>query len=450
MILGSYQIFTVIVLLGGTKSAPTNDIEKEVRDFRLDLCLSEIDRNRTVSALEKFKQIKDNHLAVVEMVDFYVENYENNFLNLIQFLNHLNLTAKEHGFGTLLQLIKSNRVNVLNVLTLNDFIENEDSENEVISKLYENIEASTVLMLKELNLTDFMSTYANDYQSEEKLTTFIPLIVKIVYENSPNDFVKLLELFHFLKSVSHQIKLLHALLKAALPNRNAKHLSMIINYQKMLKRRVSNSYFNRQENYEALTSIEKDFPEFFKPFMNDSNTWAIKSIYNSEYLQPHLNNASYYELLYTSPRIQDNVSKWRYSGSFFDNSSLLVWGEKSAVSKHLSLYKCVHKGSIVFLKAIDPTYSLYKTLLYNLYWTVEVDDNMKFFQIKNSATGEFLSASDTDATTDDGVRKRKVVISKEANEKTKWKFEIDDNFTDESEYQYDDTTSSTTEFYSDS
>lgn len=446
----NYQILTFIVLLGGTTSIPSNVVEKEVRDSRIDLCLSEIDRNRTESALEKFQQIKDNHLAVVEIVDFYVENYQNNFLNLIQFLKVLNVKAKEHGYGTLLELIESNRVNVLNVLTLNNFIGNVEWESEILSKLYEDIERKTVVTLKNLNLTEFMTTYASDYESEEKLADFIPMIVEVIYENNPNDIVKLFEFFHFLKSVSHKIKLVRALL-ITVPYNNVKHLSMIINYQKMLKKRVSNSYFILPENYDALTSMEKDFPNYLTPYMNENNTWAIKNVYNNEYLQPHLSNGSFYELLYTSPPSQRNVSKWRYTGSFFDNSSLFVWSENSAIPKHLSLYKCVHRGSIVFLKAIYPTHPSYKTLLYNLYWTVEVDDKLKFFEIKNSATGEFLSASNEYEPMDDGdgVRKRKVVPSKEANEKTKWFFETYENkpsldveeVTNDSEYgQYDELT----------
>lgn len=92
--------------------------------------------------------------------------------------------------------------------------------------------------------------------------------MKNIYQNDPNDTLKLLEFSSNLKSVSHQIKLIHSLLNEAAPNKNVRHLSMIIQKQKMLKKAINDS---DEENYNAVSVIENDFPEYLKPYWGLSN-----------------------------------------------------------------------------------------------------------------------------------------------------------------------------------
>lgn len=294
MIMATTNSISVVVLVIGIQSVigssittteSSSEFEREIRQMRIELCASEIDRNKIASALTKFNKFPDGEQVIKDIVKYYIENHQENFDNLLVFLNEVKSNVKQTSYQTLFELSDLNIVGVPYVLHMYSFIKQNHSENEVYSnQFYKTVETVTFNALKKADLTELVN-FASDNRTKENIKNLVPLIVRSIYNNNPDDITKLLQLSSNFKNFTQKVKVLHLLLKQALPDNNTRHLFLIFDQIKAIKKEVSNRYDDiRDSNICLLLSLEKDIPDNYKPYMSHYTTWNIKSIFNNQYL----------------------------------------------------------------------------------------------------------------------------------------------------------------------
>lgn len=106
-----------------TKATDTNNVQnRQLNQILMEFCASEIDRNRTSSAILKFGQLPIAELSIKDVVQFHIKYYEETFDNLLNFINHIPSVEVQYiAYNTLIDAIAS--INVINALSLNILFE---------------------------------------------------------------------------------------------------------------------------------------------------------------------------------------------------------------------------------------------------------------------------------------------------------------------------------------
>lgn len=100
-----------VVATANTSVTSSNELEKELRQIRTELCASYIDRNNTASALIQFQKITGKE-PIKDLVKLYIDFYQDNLDNLLQFLSNLKSDVQQISYQTIF-LICMKQINVM-------------------------------------------------------------------------------------------------------------------------------------------------------------------------------------------------------------------------------------------------------------------------------------------------------------------------------------------------
>ncbi len=98
-------------LIDGMTSVDVQPWQTQIGQILVKMCASEIDRNRTTAAMVKLDQLSNAEERLKDVIEFFVQHYEDNLANLLHFIGRVPTTElQQEGSKVLANLIDSNRM----------------------------------------------------------------------------------------------------------------------------------------------------------------------------------------------------------------------------------------------------------------------------------------------------------------------------------------------------
>lgn len=409
-----------------------NNLEEYLRRTLVELIASEVDRNETNSALQKFEMIRDGENSIKDIVRRYVAKYQTNFLNLLEFISELSVFAvKYSGFNTLIDETMDKRVNPLNVLYFHEFVlklknQTKDFEyDEVLNKTGKETNA----ILNRLNLTEIFNV--NDMHNSQLNRNILAIIANSDFGKSNMD--NLLHFSRTLNSKKMEITLVKEIIKNSKVQNSTHDLFPLLLHLKQMRKTI---FYEFNDTY-ALADIEKEFPHDWRPFLSNSVKWHIKNLYSNEFMVfKEISDCYNEKYIFTTPN-KPIYQSWKTEVAVDSGAKVYLQINSDF---YLYLDKCVHMDSFVRLafQNLTSPYSPYY-LDYSMRngtnrfqpslepnsneWYLNYDQTTSSFRIKSASSGEYLTVDDT---YDRQTTLHRVGLTKSDNNdaRSKWIFSV--------------------------
>lgn len=372
----------------GTNTVNTIDIlQNQLNQILVQFCASEIDRNKTASAILKFGQLANPNASIENVVDFYIENYEESFDNLLHFINHISsLELQLIAYNTLVEAMKLNQINVINLLSFENFIRTKfeviDDVESIERKNHEDLLLLVGNHIKELIVSTDLNrviAFINNSTNPDRIFELIPTIVKGIDLNNFTDMNRIFEFSLQLPNVN-QIKLISKVLSEMREKTQYKHVFHVIGQIRKLR-----TSFHQEEDKCLLSQLENEVPLQLLQLLSGESRWQIK-YYNSDELDElesaflsYSNSPKYLKnlLFVSSAKVYDG---WKFFGESYNSVAIGV----SSYNQYLSVEYCFHGDSFPTTK----TRTNSDLTQYN--WYLLMSDDLSYVQIKNIVTNELL------------------------------------------------------------
>lgn len=388
----------------------TDYLQNQVNQILVEFCASEIDRNRTVSAIAKLAKLYNPEESIKDVVQFYNNNYEDSFNNLLFFINQLDSHEKRHiAVNTLNDLIDTDQLNLVNVLRFENFIREKLEFSEVNDddrKIYEQFLITITKNIKKSIITTDLKEivkYANNSNDPQRIYDLIPALVQGIDINNFTDMNRIFE-FSSQLPIINQLKFLRKLLTKIRNSSQYTHLFHIIRQIKLMRYSIREDYWPK-ENICLLYDIEKKIPSKLLPILEMYDTYSIKNLATNEFLHYSESEKCNQNLcLFPNEKSQS----WSFPTERNQNAVFIVFSRTNYLSvqrSNISLPTAKH------FDENDPTQSN---------WYFVWGDDLDSFQIKNTYTNEFLISDDVHGTND--VLRRPVSLSTNCSHKNSCKW----------------------------
>ncbi|XP_037040995.1 uncharacterized protein LOC119077791 [Bradysia coprophila] len=386
-----------------TTTISTIDVlQNQLNQILVQFCASEIDRNKTASAILKFGQLVDAKSAMKNVVGFYVDNYEDSFDNLLLFIDQIpSLELQNVAYNTLVEATKSNQINVINLLSLENFIrtkfESMDEDN-VKRKMFENLLLTVGNQIKELIVATDLNRLITVINSSKNPGRIFELIPRIVQGIDLTNFSEMDRIFQFSMQLpkANQLKLISEVLSEMRRKTQYQHLFHVILQVRILRNAVNDGSVEEC----LLSTVEREIPSELNQLLSDSTQWQIKyfdsDLHSGEYL--YFSNSEKYSkyLLFLRPTEFENG--WKFLSA--QSNSVLVYHSYY----YLSVEYCFHNES--FPTAIESDSDLSQNN-----WYILMSNDLTYVQIKNIYTNELLIAENIQEIDDERKSRFRVALS---------------------------------------
>lgn len=399
---------TVPLIITTTESNPINTIDilqYQLNQILVQFCASEIDRNKTTSALLKFSQLVDAKTSMKNVVDFYIENYEESFDNLLPFIDQTSsLELQNVAYNTLVEATKLNKINVINLLSFEHFIRTKIERigtDDIELKTFGDLVWTVGNHIKELIVaTDLnrLITVINGSDNPNRIFELIPRIVQGIDLTDFNDMDRIFQ-FSMQLPVANQIKLIREILSEMRRKNQYQHLFHVI----LQIRSLRNS---RDESVDKclLTTVENEVPSEMTQLLSGDSRWHIRYIDYPEAYLTYITSPKFSKnLLFVSSSAQ--VYGWRFESQNSNSVSIGKHGNNNYNQLYLSVAYCFHNESFPIANerdSNDPTQNN---------WYLLMDNHMSYVQIKNIYTNELLVLDDMKEVGNDGVARSRFALS---------------------------------------
>ncbi len=388
----------ILLVTQEIKSTPLNAVEdvtatidtiaalqNQLNHILVQFCASEIDRNKTASAISKFGQLADPNASIENIVEFYIENYVENFDNLLNFIDHTSsLELQQKAYDTLVDAMKLNHINVVNLLSFENFIRTKlrllDGDHSIVLKTYENILLTIDSHVKELvSSTDLnrMLMFINKSSNPDRIFELIPRIIQGIDLNNFTDMNRIFAFSMQLPKIN-QINLISQVLSEMRNKNQFKHVFHVV-----IQLNIMRNQFNSGEY--LIEGLEKLVPKELQELISSRNLLLRIKHFNSGEFE------SKYLTWLTSPKYSKNIlitssseakNIWYLSGQRYN--SLAIGSTYNY--QFLSVDYCFHNDSFPISKQHDESDP------YQLNWYIFMSEDLTYVQIKNLYTNELLVA----------------------------------------------------------
>ncbi len=371
-------------------------LQNQLNQILVQFCASEIDRNKTASAVLKFGQLANPEASIGNVVQFYIENYEDSFDNLLHFINHVaSLDIQQIAYNTLIEAIELNQINVINLLSFENFIRTKvellDVHHGIERKTYEDLLVKVQDHIKVLIVaTDLnkLILFINDSPRPDRIFELIPTIVKGIDLNNFNDMNRIFEFSMQLPTVN-QIKLISKVLSEMRYSNRYKHVLHVIIQIRKLRASIDDGSNSREWTAEMkclLVQLEAQIPSELQELLSAESRWQIT--FNNS-----VNFESRYLYYSESAKYSKNLLLLRsnkiYNGwSLFQNSYNSVWIVNNSYGQYISVQYCFHNDSFPTTQLRDESSHTQNN------WYLLMSDDLSYFQIKNIFTNQLLVVED--------------------------------------------------------
>lgn len=423
-----FLLNTNAITAADSNSGNTNTIDilqNQLNQILVQFCASEIDRNKTASAILKFGQLPNATLSIKEVVQFYTENYEESFDNLLHFINHISsVELQQIAYNTLIDAINSNLLNVINVLSFENFIRTkfELFVNGDERELYEDLLSTIGSHIKKLIVaTDLNAVikYVNSSTNPARIFELIPTIVQGINLNNFTDMNKIFEFSMQLPGVN-QLKLIRKVLSVMREKSQYQHIFHVICQIRLLRDSIIRNEEWITTDICLLSLIESEIPEEIYELVGDENYWKIKSVgfigtlYRSTSQQYNKN------LLY----VGIDAGRWCFESQSYNSVRIL---DKRIHDDfvYMTVEYCFHNDSFPSVRDRDS-----KDLTQN--WYILMSNDLTYMQLKNMYTNELLFADEEL----DMPTQRRVTLSQKCLNcgSSKWSLELEKDRTSDNIY----------------
>lgn len=104
-----FNFLLLVHMIGRTPTTHANAVNTiDMLEMRfslilVQLCASEIDSNKMNSAMMKFDQLSNANQSITDIVQFYLDNYKENFDNLLEFIDAVpTLELQQLGYNVVI------------------------------------------------------------------------------------------------------------------------------------------------------------------------------------------------------------------------------------------------------------------------------------------------------------------------------------------------------------
>lgn len=388
-------------------------LQNQLNQILVQFCASEIDRNKTGSAILKFGQLSNAEVSIKDVVQFYAENYDENFDNLLHFINNIPLfELQQIAYSTLIDGINSGLLKLINVLSFENFIrikfeltDVDDDERKTYEELLSTIGNQIKKLIIVTDLNEVIK-YVNNSNNSERMFELIPTIVQGIDLNNFTDMDKIFE-FSMQLPKFYQIKLISKVLSEMKEKSQFKHVFHVICQITLLGNSIDRGGWTTKEIC-LLSNLESEIPLELKNLIGNQDQWRIESVFEDGYLFFSASTKYNKNLLYLGSTSQTwyfetvsyNSIKIRYNNNYY----------------YLSVEYCFHNESFPTCRDRD------SNDLTQFNWYLLMSDDLTYTQIKNIYTNELLIYDDIQELGNEDVRRRLALSVKCSHcDSSKWK-----------------------------
>lgn len=413
---------TAVTTPASTETNTVNTIDvlqNELNEILVQFCASEIDRNKTASAILKFGRLADAKAAMKNVVQLYTENYEESFDNLLLFVNHISsLELQQIAYNTLVEAIDANQINVFNLLSFERFIRTKFeliNEDDIERKIYEDLLATIGNHVKEIIVgTDLnrVIMFINNSTTPDRIFELIPTIVQSIDLNNFTDMNRIFE-FSMQLPTSNHIKLISKVLSEMREKAQYQHVFHVISQIKLLRTSIYELEWKTADIC-LLSSIEKEVPLQLRQLLGDDNRWQIVNYSDDGFLFFSESRKYAKTLLFV------NYAKLYYGWSFYTQSMNSATIINPYSKRLLSVEYSFHNESF-------PTLRESRDDLLQMNWYLLMSNDLTYVQIKNIFTNDLLIADDILEMTEGGNTLPRVALSSKCPDcdSSKWLLKFD-------------------------
>lgn len=403
-----------------TERHPVNTIDvlqNQLNQILVQFCASEIDRNKTASALLKFGQLIDAKTSVKNVVEFYVENYEDSFDNLLVFINHIqSFELQLIAYNTLAEAVSMNELNVINLLSFENFLRSKlklvGSDHATIEqKFYEDLLVTLGIHIKELIVsTDLNRVIAFIYNTTnpDRIFDLIPTIVHSIDLKNFTDMDRIFQFSHQLPIVN-QIKLTRTILSEMRAKTQYRHIFHVICQINGFRKSIQN------EDKCLLSALEQEIPSQLINLISTDSKWNIRRYQSGSHLK-FIESQKYSKTILAVANNNDQIN-WNFYLAPNSNSLQIRFLRWNYGDLYLAVEYCFHNDAFPTMRAYED--AIHKN------WYPLFNDDLTFLQIKNKETGQLLIVDSVHEMGDKDVDKLlRVALSAKCSdcEATKWSF----------------------------
>ncbi|XP_037044554.1 uncharacterized protein LOC119080358 [Bradysia coprophila] len=387
---GSIRAATTSLIDATTNVVAQQDIRSQFDQILVQMCASEIDRNRTSSAMVKLDQMSNAKEQFGDVVKFFTQHYVDNFDNLLRFIDQIVTTElRQEACNVLSNTIDSNGLDLVNVLRFENFIYTrlESTATDEGKDFYVKIHT---------NVSHYISQRLNDFVASIKGTSnvdVVPNLARVVDLNSFDAMNKVLEITEAIP-YQNQMQFVGKILSRMRNESNYKHVYHILT--RIMSLKYSRSDFNNC----ILLQIENELPSKLKPLFTSDGDWSIENVATKEFMYPpDSRNRTRNVLL--SPQSR---SLWvPFRNAYIHDSEIFFFC--------YGVYNCLsvvsnNNVSIPIIEAVDmrdPDRTL-------SHWYLLMSNDLDTFQIKRTDTDQCLNASE-EQVLENGELRRQVLFT---------------------------------------
>ncbi len=337
----------------------------------VELCASEIDRQKAKSAILKLDQLANSNALIENVVEYYIENYEN-FDNLLHFINQIpSLETEQRAYNTIVEAMKSNRTNVNDWLIFEKYIRTKIElldEDHSEGNTYENTRLTVRNhineFIKSLEDLDTLAALVDNSTNPDPIFDLIPTIVQRI---DLNNFTDMDEIFKFAMQLpkEKQVQLIRKVLYEMHQQHQYKHVFHVITQIKKIskcvqreawelewecKTPVKGAEWTRHDRF-LFRELQELVPKELEKLLPDKATHSIKFYNSGDGVEANVAYASSdtrYNYLYSIdlPKYSKNVlfvfdrdDSWSFSGHNYNSVTIGNYDN----DQYLSVDYCYHK-----------------------------------------------------------------------------------------------------------
>lgn len=372
-----------------TQTISTIDLlQNQLHAILVQFCASEIDRNKTASAILKFRQLADPETSTKDVVQFYIENYDESFDNLFAFINHMSSTELQKiAYNTLVEAMNSNQINVINLLSFENFIRTKYEITSITEReIYEDLLLAIGNHIKVSIIgTDLNSliTFINNSTNPDRIFELIPTIVQSIDLKNFTDMNRIFE-FSMQLPKANQLKLISKVLSEMREKGQYQHIFHVICQINLLRNSISDpSMAWTSTDICSLSALEKEIPTELWQLIGNIHLWQIEN--TKGFL-------SYSE----SPKYEKKIlivdfgepGYWGFETVSYNSISIRKKNEGYYSDNlfYMTVEYCFHNDSFPTASSRD-----YNDLTQTS-WYLSFSRGFRYFQITNIHTNELLIA----------------------------------------------------------
>lgn len=411
-----FLINTNTITATDTNSANTIDVlQNQLNQILVQFCASEIDRNKTASAILKFGQLPNATLSIKEVVQFYTENYEESFDNLLHFIDHISSVELQLlAYNTLIDAMNSDVLNVINVLSFENFIRMKfeffvnDDERSVCEDLLSTIGNHLKKLIVSIDLNALIK-YINSSSNPARIFDLIPTIVQGINLNNFTDVNKIFEFSMQLPRII-QLKLIRKVLSKMRETSQYQHLFHVISQIRLLRRSVNSGGWIITDIC-LLSQIETEIPEEIGRLLVAQNYWFIKSLSLIHALSRSNSQKYNKNLLF----VGNEEKIWLFETQSYNSVRIR---DSNNYNEYLTVEYCFHNESFPTMTERD------SNDLTQINWYFIISDDLTYVQIKNIYTNELLISEEISES--DGSDRHRVTLSRKCShcDSSKWSLKL--------------------------